>query len=120
MVVGTGNKVEFVEKQLRVINPTTILAVGFNDFMRNREGKLVPEPARFTMVFVKESNDWVIAHHHSSSRPPPKQLSSALGTSADLPCECSLVGLGGRWRAECQTDPSGQNISEHVSILPWL
>jgi uncharacterized protein (TIGR02246 family) len=73
VVVGTGNKVEFVEKQLRVINPTTILAVGFNDFMRNREGKLVPEPARFTMVLVKEGNDWVIAHHHSSLRPPPKQ-----------------------------------------------
>src|SRR5947207_9552052 len=35
VVVGTGNKVEFVEKQLKVINPTTILAVGFNDFMRN-------------------------------------------------------------------------------------
>lgn len=73
VVVGTGNKVEFVEKQLRVINPTTILAVGFNDFMRNREGKLVPEPARFTMVLVKEGNDWLIAHHHSSLRPPPKQ-----------------------------------------------
>src|SRR6266851_7320994 len=29
VVVGTGNKVEFVEKQLKVINPTTILAVGF-------------------------------------------------------------------------------------------
>src|SRR5436190_6596666 len=44
VVVGTGNKVEFVEKQLKVISPTTILAVGLNDFMRNREGKLVPEP----------------------------------------------------------------------------
>jgi uncharacterized protein (TIGR02246 family) len=73
VVVGTGNKVEFVEKQLRVIDPATILVAGFNGFMRNREGKLVPEPARFTMVLAKESNDWVIAHHHSSLRPPPKQ-----------------------------------------------
>jgi uncharacterized protein (TIGR02246 family) len=71
VVVGTGNKVEFREKQLRVINPTTIMVVGFNDFMRNRDGKLVPEPARFTMVLVKQGNEWLIAHHHSSLRPPP-------------------------------------------------
>ena len=71
VVVGTGNKVEFREKQLRVIDPTTIMAVGFNDFMRNRDGKLVPEPARFTMVLVKQGNEWLIAHHHSSLRPPP-------------------------------------------------
>jgi uncharacterized protein (TIGR02246 family) len=73
VVVGTGNKVEFVEKQLVVLNDTTILAVGFNDFMRNRDGKLVPEPARFTMILVKRGNDWLIAHHHSSLRPPPKE-----------------------------------------------
>ena len=74
VVVGTGNKVEFVEKQLIVLNDTTVLAVGFNDFMRNRGGKLVPEPARFTMVLVKRGNDWLIAHHHSSLRPlPPKE-----------------------------------------------
>ena len=71
VVVGTGNKVEFREKQLQVINPTTIMVVGFNDFMRNRDGKLVPEPARFTMVLVKQGNEWLIAHHHSSLRPPP-------------------------------------------------
>ncbi len=73
VVVNTGNKVEFVEKNLVVINPTTMLAVGFNDFMRNKEGALTPEPARFTMVLVKQGNDWLIAHHHSSLRPPPRQ-----------------------------------------------
>ncbi len=73
IVVGTGNKVEFVEQHLKVLNDTTVIAVGFNDFMRNREGKLVPEPARFTMVLVKQGNDWLIAHHHSSLRPPPTQ-----------------------------------------------
>jgi uncharacterized protein (TIGR02246 family) len=73
VVVGTGNKVEFVERELMVINPTTVLAVGFNDFLRNREGRLVPEPARFTMVLVKQGDEWLIAHHHSSLRPPPPQ-----------------------------------------------
>jgi uncharacterized protein (TIGR02246 family) len=73
IVVGTGNKVEFVEQQLMVISPTTVVAAGFNDFLRNREGKLVPEPARFTMVLVKQGDEWLIAHHHSSLRPPPPQ-----------------------------------------------
>jgi uncharacterized protein (TIGR02246 family) len=73
VVVNTGNKVEFVEKQLVVVNPTTMLAVGFNDFMRNKDGKLTPEPARFTVVLVKQGNDWLIAHHHSSLRPPPRE-----------------------------------------------
>jgi uncharacterized protein (TIGR02246 family) len=72
VVVNTGNKVEFRDQKLVVINPTTIMVVGFNDFMRNKEGKLTPEPARFTMVLVKQDNDWLIAHHHSSLRPPPR------------------------------------------------
>jgi uncharacterized protein (TIGR02246 family) len=72
VVVNTGNKVEFRDRKLVVINPTTMLVAGFNDFMRNKEGKLTPEPARFTMVLVKQDDDWLIAHHHSSLRPPPK------------------------------------------------
>ena len=72
VVVGTGNKVEFRNKQLKEINPTTLMVVGFNDFMRNKDGTLTPEPARFTMVLVKQNDDWLIAHHHSSLRPPPK------------------------------------------------
>ena len=54
VVVNTGNKVEFRDRKLVVVNPTTMLVVGFNDFMRNKEGTLFsPEPARFTMVLVK-------------------------------------------------------------------
>lgn len=73
VVVGTGNKVEFREHDLKVLNDKTILVVGFNDFMRNKDGVLTPEPARFTMVLVKQGDEWFIAHHHSSLRPPPKQ-----------------------------------------------
>ena len=73
VVVGTGNKVEFRERELKLLNEQTIMIVGFNDFMRNKDGQLTPEPARFTMVLVKQANDWFIAHHHSSLRPPPKQ-----------------------------------------------
>jgi uncharacterized protein (TIGR02246 family) len=73
IVVGTGNKVQFVEQELRVINPTTVLAVGFNDFLRNKDGTLTPEPARFTMLLVKQGDEWLIAHHHSSLRPAPPQ-----------------------------------------------
>ena len=70
VVVNTGNKVEFREHQLMIINDSTVLAVGFNDFMRNVGGKLIPEPARFSILLVKQGNEWLIAHHHSSLRPP--------------------------------------------------
>lgn len=73
VVVGTGNKVEFRERELKALDDKTILVVGFNDFMRNKDGTLTPEPARFTMVLVKQGNEWFIEHHHSSLRPPPKQ-----------------------------------------------
>lgn len=73
IVVGTGNKVEFIDQQLRIISPTAVLAVGFNDFLRNKDGVLTPEPARFTLLLVKQGDDWLIAHHHSSLRPPPPQ-----------------------------------------------
>jgi len=73
VVVGTGNKVQFVEHELRVLNPSTMLAVGFNDFLRNKDGTLTPEPARFTLLLVKQGEDWLIAHHHSSLRPAPPQ-----------------------------------------------
>ena len=71
VVVGTGNKVEFRDHQIVPLNNSFILVVGFNDFLRNRDGKLVPEPARFTIVLVKQGDEWLIAHHHSSLRPPP-------------------------------------------------
>jgi uncharacterized protein (TIGR02246 family) len=71
VVVNTGNKVEFREREIMVINDSTVLVVGFNDFMRNVGGTLNPEPARFTILLVKQGSEWLIAHHHSSLRPPP-------------------------------------------------
>jgi uncharacterized protein (TIGR02246 family) len=71
VVVNTGNKVEFREREIMVLNDSTVLAVGFNDFMRNVGGKLNPELARFTILLVKQGNEWLIAHHHSSLRPTP-------------------------------------------------
>ena len=73
IVVGTGNKVQFIEHELRVVNPNNVLAVGFNDFLRNKHVTLTPESARFTLLLVKQGDDWLIAHHHSSLRPAPPQ-----------------------------------------------
>jgi uncharacterized protein (TIGR02246 family) len=72
-IVGTGHKVEFRDRELKVLDDKTILVVGFNDFLRHKDGTHTPEEARFTMLLVKEGNDWFVAHHHSSLRPPPKQ-----------------------------------------------
>jgi uncharacterized protein (TIGR02246 family) len=71
VVVNTGNKVEFREREIMVLNESTVLVVGFNDFMRNLGDTLNPEPARFTILLVKQGKEWLIAHHHSSLRPPP-------------------------------------------------
>jgi hypothetical protein len=57
---GSGNKVTIQQRQMVVINDTTVIGLGFYTF-RN--------PARFSFVVVKRGNDWVIAHHHSSSIP---------------------------------------------------
>ena len=46
VVDNTGNKVEFREREIMVLNDSTVLVVGFNDFMRNVGGTLNTEPAR--------------------------------------------------------------------------
>ena len=70
---GTGNKVAISERKMVVLGDSAVLGTGFYEFAVMREGKLVPSPARFSMVVVKRGNEWRIAHHHSSVRPsPPK------------------------------------------------
>jgi uncharacterized protein (TIGR02246 family) len=57
---NSGNKVTIQERQMVVINPTTVLGLGFYTFRM---------PARFSFLVVRRDNDWLIAHHHSSSVP---------------------------------------------------
>jgi uncharacterized protein (TIGR02246 family) len=65
---GSGNKNVIGEKYTLVLSDNAVLVTGFYEFIRMKEGQPVPGPARFTMLLIKDGNEWLIAHHHSSPR----------------------------------------------------
>ena len=72
-IPGSGNKCVIGDRQLLVLDDNAVVGMGFYEFTLMQSGQPVPLPARFTMVIVKRSAAWLIAHHHSSRRPePPK------------------------------------------------
>lgn len=65
-------KVAFGEQLIRVHGDTAIDS-GSYTFTVNREGRQMSVPARFTIVYRKLGEKWLIVDHHSSERPaPPK------------------------------------------------
>jgi uncharacterized protein (TIGR02246 family) len=69
---GSGYKNEVEEKQTIVLDDNAAVVLGFYLFTLMTDGKLVPLPARFTMLMTRRDGTWKIAHHHSSPRPLPK------------------------------------------------
>lgn len=63
---GSGNKNVIQERHTIPIDDNAVLVTGFYEFIRMKEGKPVPGPARFTMLVTKRGDEWRIAHHHSS------------------------------------------------------
>ena len=61
-------RVEIVEQHVQVCGDTGIVT-GIYDFSDVRDGKRVPNPSRFSMVFQKRSDKWVMVQHHSSRMP---------------------------------------------------
>jgi len=70
---GSGNKVVIGERRTIILADGVVVSAGFYEFTIMRDGKALPNPARFTMVLVKRGTDWLIVHHHSSARPKPPQ-----------------------------------------------
>jgi uncharacterized protein (TIGR02246 family) len=62
---GGRAKVEITELHSMGLGDNALLGTGFYKFAMG--------PARFTMVFIKQGNDWLIAHHHSSRKPETPQ-----------------------------------------------
>lgn len=56
------------EQHIRVFGETAFSS-GYYTFSDVREGQVVPRPARFTLVFHKNSGKWLIVAHHSSAMP---------------------------------------------------
>ena len=61
-------RVEIVEQHIQIHGDIGI-NTGLYTFSNIREGKRVPNPARFSMVFHKRDGAWVLVQHHSSRLP---------------------------------------------------
>jgi len=68
---GSGNKNTIGERRTLVLSDNAVVVTGLYEFTRVKEGKPVPERARFTMLLIKHDGEWLISHHHSSPRVQP-------------------------------------------------
>jgi len=67
-----GHKVTFGEQLIRVYGNTAI-NTGYYTVSYVKDGETKAIPARYSFVYVKRGNKWVIVDHHSSAVPlPPK------------------------------------------------
>ena len=66
------HKVTFTEQKIRVFGDTAVNS-GYYTFSFVRDGEAKTLPARYSFVYRKRGNDWVIVDHHSSAMPaaPP-------------------------------------------------
>ena len=65
-----GLKVSFGEQLVRVYGGTAV-NTGYYTFSYIKDGEPKTLPARYSFVFVKDGNDWMIVDHHSSAMPTP-------------------------------------------------
>jgi uncharacterized protein (TIGR02246 family) len=70
-IKGSGNKNTIGERHTLVLSDNAVLVTGFYEFTRMKDGQAVPGPSRFTMLLIKDDDQWLIAHHHSSPRVQP-------------------------------------------------
>ena len=68
---GSGNKNTIGERHTLVLNDSAVLVTGFYEFTRMKDGHPIPGPARFTLLLIKDADEWLIVHHHSSPRGQP-------------------------------------------------
>ena len=65
-----GLKVSFGEQLIRVYGATAV-NTGYYTFSYLKDGELQALPARYSLVFVKDGQSWMIVDHHSSAMPAP-------------------------------------------------
>ena len=61
-------RVVFTEQHVRVYGDVAFNA-GAYTFKDSRDGKEIANPSRFSMVFQRQGDVWVLVHHHSSRVP---------------------------------------------------
>ena len=65
-----GLKVSFGEQLIRVYGNTAV-NTGYYTFAYTKDGEPKTLPARYSIVFVKDDQNWMIVDHHSSALPTP-------------------------------------------------
>jgi len=65
-----GLKVSFGEQLIRVYGDTAV-NTGNYTFTYTKDGESKTLPARYSIVFVKDGQNWMIVDHHSSAMPAP-------------------------------------------------
>jgi uncharacterized protein (TIGR02246 family) len=63
-------KVSFGEQLVRVYGDTAV-NTGYYTFSYTKDGEPKTLPARYSLVFVKNGQNWMIVDHHSSTMPTP-------------------------------------------------
>lgn len=71
-LAGSGNKNQIQDRRTIVLSDKAVVITGFYEFTRMKDGQPVAGPSRFTVVMVKNGDQWQISHQHSSPRPQPK------------------------------------------------
>jgi uncharacterized protein (TIGR02246 family) len=64
-----GLKVTFGEQLIRVYGSTGV-NTGYYTFSYSKDGETRTLPARYSLTFVKQGENWLIVDHHSSAMPP--------------------------------------------------
>ena len=67
----SGDKVAFGDRKIIVLDDNVAYATGFYEFSAVRNGEIKKSWAGYSMILVKNGNEWLIAHHHSSQRSSP-------------------------------------------------
>jgi uncharacterized protein (TIGR02246 family) len=65
-----GLKVSFGEQLVRVYGNTAV-NTGYYTFAYTKDGESKTLPARYSIVFVQDGQNWMIVDHHSSAMPTP-------------------------------------------------
>lgn len=66
-------KVVFNTENVQVLDDNTVTNSGLYTFSYTENGKTVEVPARYTFLYEKKGESWMIVKHHSSVRPEQGQ-----------------------------------------------
>ncbi|MGL5075058.1 MAG: SgcJ/EcaC family oxidoreductase [Waterburya sp.] len=66
-------KVVFNTENVQVLDDDTVTNSGLYTFSYTENGKTVEVPARYTFLYEKKDDRWMIVKHHSSVRPEQAQ-----------------------------------------------